>query len=199
MQNKLGYKLCDLRHARSRDGFTIIEVIIVVAISSVLMLGLLGTFDWQNKVYNLEQAEVLSTGSARVAMNNITTNLAQGLGIVASRTVGGTNYTTGVSTVIVQIPSYNSSGTLLANTYDYVVYTLSGSNLEQVVELGANSDRPLVTKRLSDKVETFALSYNNANATLASQVTVNLVTRAYYRGNKSASVQLTETIFLRNK
>lgn len=181
------------------DGFTLIEVVIVVAISSVLMLGLLSTFDWQNRVYNLEQAEVLATGSARVALNNMTFSLTQGSNILQSRTINGVNYTTGGTTVVIQIPSYDSSGVLIANTYDHVVYTLSGSNLEQVVELGANSDRPLVNKRLSDKVESFTLSYNNNDPTLASQVTIDLTTRAYYHSDKSASVHLIETVFLRNK
>ncbi len=183
----------------NQKGFTIIEVTVVVALSSVLLLGLFGIFDWQNKIYQLEQADVLATGSARVAMNNITKVIAQGVGIDSSVTIAGTNYTTGGSTVIVKIPSYDSSENLIDDTYDYIIFSSSGTNLNQVVELGDNSARKYNNKLLSDNIQTFTLTYNNADPTLASQVTVDITTKAYFRGSQSASAHLTETIFLRNR
>ena len=183
----------------NQAGFTLMEMIILVFLFAILMLGMMNIFDWQTKVYNLEQAEMLATGSARVAMNNITVMLVQGSSIVATRTMNGTDYTTSGDTVIIQMPSYHSSGNLIAATYDYVVFNASGTSLSQVMDLAPNSGRSNTNKTLSDKISTFALTYNNADPTLANKVTIDLTTRAYYRGDKFTTVTLNETIFLRNR
>ncbi len=183
----------------NQDGFTLFEMIIVIFLFAILLVGLLNIFDWQHKIYNLEQAEIAATGTARVALNAMTFGMAPGSAIVASRTIDSTNYVTGGSTVVVQLPSYDSSNNVIADTWDYIVFSASGSNLTQTIDAANNSERNSGTKLLTDSLENFALTYNNADPTAASQITVNLTTRSYYRGNNSTSVNLQETIFLRNR
>lgn len=183
----------------NQSAFTIIEVTIVIGLFAILLLGLFSIFDWQNKIYNFEQAEVQATGSARTAMNSLTFTLAQGIRLETSRTISGTNYTTGGGGLVVQLPAYNSSGDLIPSVYDYVAYYSNGTNLYQVTEAGSGSARPAGTKLLSDKLNSFALTYNNGDVTLASEVTVDITTQANYRGNQSVTSNLEETIFLRNK
>ncbi len=185
--------------SEQQHGFTIIEVVVVVALTATLLVGLLGIFDWQNKIYQLEQANIFATGSARVAMNNILPVVAQGVSIVSSRTISGTNYTTGAGTIIVKLPSFDASNNVIDSTYDYVVYHSSGTNLNQIVELAGSSNRKISNKLLSDKIQSFALSYNNGDPTLANQVTVDITTQSFYRANNSATAHLAETIFLRNR
>lgn len=184
---------------KQQNGFTIIEVSIVIALFTILLLGLLSIFDWQNKIYNFEQAEVQATGSARTAMNSLTFTLAQGIRLESSRTINGTNYTTGGGSVVVQLPAYSSSGDLIPSVYDYVAYYSTGTNLYQITEAGSGSARPAGTKILSDKLNSFSLTYNNGDVTAASEVSVVVTTQAAYRGNQSVSSTLQETIFLRNK
>lgn len=181
-----------------QSGFTLFEMVIVIFLMAVLLIGLLNMFDWQQKVYNLEQAEIAATGSARNAMNAMTFGLAQGSAIIASRNISGADYSTGSSTVIVQVPSFDSSGNWISGSSDYIVYTTNGTNLYQIIESAAGSSRTAGTKLLSDTLETFTLSYNNASPAAASQVSIDLTTRAYYRDNQSVTVNLQETIFLRN-
>ncbi len=187
-----------LGRLNKQNGFTLFEMIIVIFLMAVLLLGLLNMFDWQQKVYNLEQAEIAATGSARNAMNALTFGLAQGSAIVASRNIGGTDYSTSSSTVIVQVPSYDSSGNLISGSSDYIVYTADGVSLYQIIDPAVGSDRPASTKLLTGSLETFSLTYNNPSPTAASQVSINLTTRSYYRGNQSVTVNLQQTIFLRN-
>lgn len=184
---------------QKQDGFTIIEVVIVTAIFAILLLGLMNIFDWQNKVYNLEQAEVMATGSARVAMNSLNFTLAQGIQLENTRNINGTDYTTGGNSLVVRLPSYDSSGALIDGVYDYVAYYSNGSNLYQLTETGTGGARPHGTKLLSDRLESFTLTYNVGDIPSVSQVTVNLTTQAFYRGNQSVTTNLVETIFLRNK
>lgn len=182
-----------------QKGFTLTEVVILIGLFSIVLIGLLNIFDWQSKVYNLEHAEVMATGSARTAMNNMTIMLAQGTTLVNNRTISGTNYTSGGSSVIVQMPSYDSSGQVIQSTYDYVVYYTSGSNLYQLTELGTGSARDAGTKLLTDRLNSLAFTYNSGDFSQVSEVGINLTTRANYRGNNSVTTNLIETVFLRNK
>jgi prepilin-type N-terminal cleavage/methylation domain-containing protein len=189
----------NIRKQHRQAGFTLFEMIIVIFLFAILLVGLLNIFDWQQKVYNFEQAEIAATGTARNAMNSLTFGVAQGSAILASRTIDGTTYTTGGSTVVLQLPSYDSATNLIPNTYDYLVYSASGTDLHQITEAAVNSERDSGTKLLTGSLESFNLTYNNGDPTLASQVGVDLTTRAYYRGNNSVTVNLAETIFLRNR
>lgn len=182
-----------------QDGFTMMEMVIVIFLFAILLIGLLNIFDWQQKIYNLEQADIAATGSARVAMNNLTFALAQGSSLVATRNINGTDYSTGGSSVVVQVPAYDDSNNWLPAEYDYYVFVADGTNLNQIIDATPNSARQSGTKLLTNSLESFALTYNNGDPTAASQVSVNLTTKSYYRGNHSVSVNLQETIFLRNR
>lgn len=184
---------------RQQKGFTLTEMIIVIFLFSVLLLGLLNIFDWQQKVYNLEQADIAATGSARNVMNNMTFALAQGSSLISSRNINGIDYTTGGGSIVIQVPAYDVSGNWIPSEFDYYVYTADDNELFEIIDASANSARESSTKLLTESLETFALTYNNGNPTAASQVSVNLTTRAFYRGNQSVSVNLQETIFLRNR
>lgn len=190
--------MTDLKH-RKQAGFTLFEMIIVIFLMAVLLIGLLNIFDWQQKVYSLEQADIAATGTARIAMNHMTFAIAQGSEIVTNRNINGTDYTTGGTTLVLKLPAYDSGSNVLANAYDYIVYTVDDNRLLQVIDADSSSVRHSGTKLLTDSLENITFTYNNATPASASQVSVNLTTRAYYRGNHSVSVNLQETIFLRNR
>src|SRR5690349_4747585 len=127
---------------RNKSGFTLIELVIVLGISSIVLLGLLSLFEWHQKVFVYEQADVQVTSSARQVMNNMSEYIAQGYMILSSRTINGTAYTTDADTIVLQIPSRNSSGSAIAGTYDYVVFNLSNGSIYQSIETGNGSVRP---------------------------------------------------------
>lgn len=180
-------------------GFTLIEIVVVIGICSALLLGLLSLFDWHQKVYNFQQADVRATSSARVALNHMTQYIAQGYEIKATRTVNGTAYTTSSNTIILQVPSVNSSGTVIAATFDYIVFYLSNGSVYQQIEAGSGSTRDQGSKLLAENVQTFNLTYNNADVALASSVTIDLQTQVPIRGSSSATAHVNDTVFLRNR
>jgi prepilin-type N-terminal cleavage/methylation domain-containing protein len=186
-----------------QKGFTIIELVIVLGVSSILLLGLMNLFDWHHKVYVLEQADVRAQTSARNALLNMAKYIAQATEIEASRTVGGTLYTSGGSALVLEVPSQsgggNSDPNIIPNNYDYITYYVSGGGLYQVIEPGGGSVRKAGTKQLAEGVDTFSLSYNNGTPALASSVVIDLQTRITTRGSSSVTAHVTDTIFLRNR
>ncbi|MDQ3018889.1 MAG: prepilin-type N-terminal cleavage/methylation domain-containing protein [bacterium] len=189
-----------MKHLNAKQqGFTLIEVVIVTFLFSILLLGLMSLYDWHQKVYMLEQAEVQATGSVRSAMNNMSRYIAQGREIDSSRTINGTTYNTSSSSIIVEIPSLSASGDVVNGGFDYVVYYLSGTNLYQVIETGSGSVRIGGTKQLSSAMESLTFTYNNADPTIASQVIIDMQARATARGTSSVTAHVIDTIFLRNR
>ncbi len=183
----------------NQKGFTLIEVVIVIGIFSLLMIALLDLFDWHNKIFLLERADTEATGSARTAMNNMTENISQASSVVTSHTFGSTTYTTGTNTLVLQIPSYNSSGNIITGTYDYVAYYKSGNALYQILEAGSGSARKANTKQLATNAATLTFTTDYPlDVAQATNVIIDLQTQATIRGNNTSTAHVTNTIFLRN-
>lgn len=185
-------------HPQQQDGFTIIEVVIVLGVSTVLLLGLLNLFDWHQKVYVMEEATVRTTNDVRNTLMGMSEYIAQASNILSSRNFNGTDRTTGGNAIVLEVPSVSSSHNIIPVTYDYVAFYLENGSVYQEIELGTGSVRTGGTKRLAENVQTFALTYNNSNPTEASRVSIDLQTMIATR-NSNVATRVTDTIFLRNK
>lgn len=181
-----------------QQGFTIIEVIIVLAVSSVLLLGLMNLFDWHQKVFVMEEATVRTTNDVRSTLLNMGKYIAQSSNILAMRNFNGTDRTTGGNTIVLEIPSVNSSDSIIPVTYDYMAFYLDSSSVYQVTEPGTGSIRQAGTKKLAENVQNFSLTYNNGTPSQASRVTIDMQSRIVTR-NGNVITQVSDTIFLRNK
>lgn len=182
-----------------QQGFTIMEVVIVIALFAIILVALLSLFDWHQKIFILEQADVRATSSVRSTMNNMSKYVAQASNIEASRTIAGTSYSTDNDCVVVKIPGLDGSGNLLSGIFDYMAFCLTSGSVNQVTEAGSGSVRIPGSKRLAENVQTFALTYNNGDVTAATAVTIDLQTRVTTRNTSAATARATDTIFLRNR
>ncbi len=181
----------------SQKGFTIIETVVVVAMLVLILVGMLALFTSHNKIYNYETALIKATGSARAAMNDISEDALQATRVVTSQTINSTAYTSGATTVIFQIPSFDSSGAPIANTYDYVAYALTGTTLVEDFQAGSGSIRVTHTKTLSTSVSALNITYDSATWASVKKVTVDLTTSEVYRG-ETITQHLVEQYKLRN-
>ena len=184
--------------SKNQKGFTIIEIVIVIFLFGILLMGLLSIFEWQQKVYTVEMAEVGVTSSARSTLGAMNSVIAQGIEIVSSRTIDSVLYTTGGSTVVVRLPVITSSDEVLPDQYDYAVFHRDGENLFQIIEAHASSTRETGSKLLSDNVHNFSLSYNGGDIASSNRITATITNREIYHGDKFAEFSLSQTILLRN-
>ncbi len=184
---------------KDEQGFTIVEVVVVIGIFALLMVVILNLLVWNQRLFGLHQSETQTTGSARSVMNSLERYVAQTSQIQTSRTISGVTYTTDADTLVLQIPAYDSSGTLITSTYDYAVYNLSGTALTHILETAGSSDRNNRTVQLSDTVKTLSFTYNNADVTQASTVTIDLQTETEAGRLGPAAAHLTGVIYLRNR
>jgi type II secretory pathway component PulJ len=183
---------------RTQNGFTIIEVVIVIGLSTILLIGLMQLYEWHQRSFLFEEAKVLTTTDVRKTMQSMSEYIAQASSIQASRAFGTTTYTTGSQVIVLQVPSINASDTVIANTYDYIAFHLTNGEVYQIIEPASGSTRQVVNRRLADNVQTFTLTYDNATPASASAVTIDIVATISTRAGE-ASTSLSDTIFLRNQ
>jgi prepilin-type N-terminal cleavage/methylation domain-containing protein len=173
-----------MNRSTSSSGFTLIEVIITIAAFAVLMLVILNLFDWQGSNYRQQVAVIRSTSSSRKVMQTIEPLVMSSHRILASYTVNGTLYISDSDTIVLQLPSYDSSDNTIANTWDYAAIYLSGAELWVTIEADGASERESGTNRITDLLTSFSVTYSNvdftqvrwANVTLQSQVVVRQIT-----------------------
>jgi type II secretory pathway component PulJ len=182
---------------RTVSGFTLIEVTIVIALFIIILLALMQFFVSYNTRFALDQAQVATASSAGTAMASLAEDVRVADDIVATHTFSGTTYTTGTNVLVLELPSIDSTGTVITTTSDYIAYYLSNGMIYRVIAADAGSARHSGTKELSDSGNSLSFTYSNADPTLASSVVVDIVTSKVNRG-ETIQTHLTNTLHLRN-
>jgi Tfp pilus assembly protein PilV len=178
-------------------GFTLIEVI-MVSFFSVLILGaLFALFGWHGTIYNYEQALVRVTSSGRDALQNVFSYTSQAHRVATSTSINGTNYNSNSSTLVLQLSSVSSAGLVIANSWDYAVFYVSGNKLIFELDADSSSTRKKMKKQLSDSVQSLSFTYNNADFDLVTQVSMDLQTQLTAR-TQVVSNRLQQNAYLKN-
>lgn len=182
---------------KSGGGFTVVELVIIVAISVFACIGLVNLFLTFNALYGYQRAFLATAASASTAMGALEAATAPAEQVLASRVFSGTTYTSATTTLVLQLPAVNASGNIIAGTKDYVVFFLATTTLYRLTEAGAGSVRPSGLKKLSTTVALLAFTYNDPDAMKATVVTADLTTQAAFK-REVAQSRLRERLRLRN-
>ena len=144
----------------NNKGFTIVETIFSTFIGVVIlgMVSILYVMANNNMTMGLALAEINS--DSRLSMDRIIRDVRWGTQIVTNRTVSSTNYVTGDDELIIEIPSIDTNGDVIASTYDYVIYSLDPSDstlLRKIVDPDVASNRGSLNQIIADNISSFAL------------------------------------------
>lgn len=179
--------------------FTLIEVIIVIAIMVIVMMVCVGLFLANNRFYSTSSGEIRSVNATRDAADRLGEYARGADELVASRVFGSFTYITGATAVVMRLPSIDSPGNLVAGSYDYVMLgrdTGNASRLLLIMDGAAGSARKDRTLEITDRLSAISLTYDNADPALANQIVYTItVTQS---GPNAASEQVTGTATLRN-
>lgn len=176
-----------------QSGFTLIELIVVIALVGVVSYVLVDMFLGQHKIYKTQTAELNITNDARATLDDIDAYVRSARQVLATYS----SYNTGTQILVLEVQSINASNQLIAGTYDTVVFYLTGSNFYRQIFPAASSIRPAGTKKLASNVTGLAFSFNNADPTLATQVTTDL-TLQESAGQQTRSITASSKSYLRN-
>lgn len=178
-------------------GFSLVETLIVVALTVLILGVLVYLFLGFGKTYQYIEAKFEVAGSASTLVEQVSNSVRQSSGIISSRAFSGTNYLTNSTTMILAVPTVNSSGSIVFGSYDYMLFYKSGSDFYWVVDANGSSARPSGTKKLSNVVQSLAFTYNNSDVTAATRVDIDIQTAKTVK-TQSVDQRVRNQIYLRN-
>lgn len=181
-------------------GFTLAELLVVVALAAILMMFGAQIFLMNNRFYENQTQEILSVNSTREAADRINEYGRAASSFVNSYVYSSVTYNTGAQTVIFRLPSINSSGGVISGVFDYVIVSVdpgNSSRLVLIVDPGAGSVRRARNLQLTDKLVAINFTYDNTDLALAKKVTYDFT--VMYPGRSAASEQVHGAVNFRNK
>lgn len=179
------------------EGFTLIEVSVVLFFAGLLLVVMFNLYDWHSKIYSYQQAYVrVSTGNRQV-VSTMQDYITQSYKVLSSATINGVNYTTGSDVLVLQLPALDANNNVIFGLWDKVAFYKSGFNIFIQVEPDPGSSRLNLNKILNDSVQSFVLTYNNVNLSLVNKVTLSLTSAAQAR-SQTVSSGMTQDMFLLN-
>jgi len=183
-----------------RKGFTLLELIIVLAIALVCFLIVLGMYISQSKLYTNESdiSELQTINS--IAQEAISGTIEQGMEIIETRTINGIPYTSDSNTIIVKLPAYNASKQIINGIYDYVVFDFDSENSKIIsnTEIGTGSARLPSEKMIADFAGALNFRYNDTVWSSVNNIEIVIVTKKEV-GGVEREERTFKTVQLKNK
>lgn len=187
-----------IQKQKNKYGFTLVETIIVVALFVIMTTILVNFYLNFSQNFSYLQANVDVSETSGMVVSAVAGAASQADLILSSHTFSSTTYTTSSSTLVLELPSVDSYGTIITGSHDYVVFYTNGSSVYQVTQPAAGSVRTARTKQLSSNLSSLTFTYDNASLSLAQKVDVDVQTQKSV-GTQSLSSHLHQQIYLRNK
>jgi len=151
-----------------------------------------------NTISVYQQASMRSSSSASAVMRDIESLTLPANAVLQIYTFSGVTYTSSSTVLVLEIPSIDNSGNVIANTYDYAVFYSVDTNVYRLIEANALSNRSSSVKKLSSTVNTLSFVYDNdMDFTQISIVTVDIQTQTEAK-QEIISDHMSEQIRLRN-
>ena len=162
-----------------KHGFTLIETVIVIALSISVMTALTLLIYNFNKISVYNETFAKSSGSASAIMREIGSLIIPANAILQTHTFSNGTYISTSTSLVLEIPSIDSAGNTIANTYDYAAFYLVGTTMAyRILQPDALSARASSTKQLSTTMSSLTFTYGDTDFTKVSTTTVDVQTQA---------------------
>ncbi len=189
------------RHnAKMLPGMTLTETLIAVAILVIIGVALaqmtmvtLDISSRQSKNYSLET-------NAAILLKTLNDNFGHASGIELARTFGTTAYTSSSTTLILRIPSLDSSRNIITGVYDYIVFYRDPDNpthINYTLDAGTGSIRVSGTKTLTTNNASLTFRYNAQDLVSSNRISIALEQTQSHRNTTLTTTGWT-SLFLHN-
>ena len=178
-------------------GFTLVETVIVIALTLMVALALATLY---GNFINLsaDNNAIMSTASGARSVIAETENLVSPADqVLAEHTFSDSTYASGTTTLVLELPSIDSTGASISGKYDYAVLYLTGSTTMRLLAPDAASSRVAGTKELSTAVNALSFAYDNVDFTKVREITVDVETLLMVQ-QEAITDEEHEQIYLRN-
>src|SRR3989344_6623322 len=167
-----------MRLPQKQSAFTLIEIVIVIALSVSVVVALTFLLYTFNKASLYGQVSSQSSDSASALLRDIESLTLPANAVQETHAFSGATYTSTATSLVLELPSIDGSGNVIANAHDYVAFYAVGTNAYRLLEKDAVSGRVAGTKLLSSTLDTLSFAYDNATFADVRTVTVDIQTQA---------------------
>jgi hypothetical protein len=178
-------------------GFTLVETVIIIALTAMMMLALATLYINFNSLYAYQQTFITTVKSAGGAINAIGDASLPANQVLASHVFSSGTISSGATALALELPTIDTSGNIVAGKHDYIAFYLTGTDLYRRTEADASSIRTSGTKKVATLVSSLSFTYDNIDFTKVTNVTADIITQL---NTKKGLVQthLNEQFYLRN-
>lgn len=187
---------------------TLIELLIVVAISAIIMIALLSLYMAGQRYFFNEDAKADAIEDSRMPMTWISRDIREALQVVATHG----SYTTGANTLVLEVPPTDpTTGALMTGSPDHIIYRRNPTypeRLERIIDATDTSGRQDDTRVMADAVNAFGLIYYKQDGTTPASpitdtfivdITLSSTKAGIQRANQPFVEALNTRVRLRNK
>ncbi len=147
---------------RQRAGFTFIEALVAIGLLS-LFAGLAGsivTRTWRTATIESQTGQLQLT--TNIFLERLNDQLNQAVAVANS----SGSYSTSNTTIIIKVPAYDSSKTIIPSTYDHIVFQQDPTNPQQLKEItivSNGSSRRAGSHIITNNISSLSFSYYDIN------------------------------------
>lgn len=179
-------------------GFTLVETIITVSMTAVIMLALANLYINFNSLYSYQQTFVATANAASSAVGAFNAAVLPANRVLASYDFSGTTLSTATTTLVLELPSMDASGNIIAGAYDYIGFYLNDTDLYERTLANASSARTTGIKRIAPLVDSLSFEFGVTDVTQAISVSA-AITTSLTRREGVVQTSLQRQFYLRNK
>jgi len=181
----------------SSKGFTIVEILVAVGIFALIALAMIDLFISNNALIKSEEATIDVVGTASKVAGEVQTYAMQADAVVLSHDFSGVTYTSGTSTLILELPAIDGSGSIVGSEYDYIVFYSASSSAYRIINTSLSSARAGGKRLLGDSLDSLTFTYDALNPMDATKIEVDVQT-AKQTGKRNSQTHVRQQIYLRN-
>lgn len=149
-------------------GITLSEAVIALGIASVVGALLLVIIVNSAGLFYKQSSKVEQGLGINDALGKIRESVKESSAVVASYTVGSTTYTSSATEIVLKIPSIDSAGNTISDTFDYFVFLKDQSTLRFKVFPDSQSKRSSADQIFSTNADSLLFQYlDSANSEVA--------------------------------
>ncbi len=178
-------------------GFTLPEVITVTLVAVIIGGLVLGIMVQNTRLFVQESEKVTQGLGLNDALIKIKSSIKEASSVASSYPQASPEFITGASEIVLKLPSIDSSGSIIDNTFDHIVFTKLSGKLYFKLFPNSLSTRAAVDQLLAKSVEGvdfryFDISGNEVAATSAVKVRVSVSLKQNVGLNIQTSTATTE-------
>ena len=148
------------------SGFSLFETLLVLGLSSVVGVVLVAMFIQNNGVSNNQHLKSAQGLTVNDIYSQITHHFRNASAIINQYPTTDPQYITDADTIVIQLPSINSSGAVIPSVFDHLIITVDSQNskiLRAITIPDAQSARPSGNQVLATNLQTLLFYYLDTN------------------------------------